>query len=210
MKESLFIVAILCLFGCGADKDFKSNPGPKADSITTQSEVKEDWQFDKINDSRLYFTNGHTLETGLFSLEYIGRILVPGKSPFLIFSGSVCNDCDDKASIFIHSAIDTVMITKRKKAYKYPAIIRDIDNHILSSSSAYYGRVLENTDGVIWYENRVLENGTMKRVVVLCNIVNGELRDTSWQDNGQYPQTIRLKRQGLCKEIEGKEYLNEP
>ena len=81
---------------------------------------------------------------------------------------------------------------------------------ILCISRAFYGQVLENINGVIWYENRLLENGKMGRFIFLTWIDNGSLKDTSYIDNGSLNQTIQLIKKRLCKEIEGLEYSSEP
>ncbi|MFV5691054.1 hypothetical protein ACM55K_03410 [Flavobacterium sp. LT1R49] len=77
-------------------------------------------------------------------------------------------------------------------------------------SRAFYGQVLDNTKGVIWYENRLLENGKMGRIVFLSRIENGVKKDTVFEDKGKLGETLNLVNKGLCTEIQGRQYTSEP
>jgi hypothetical protein len=179
---------------------------------TVEDFTEADWEFNKVQDSKLIFKGGQTLETNLFELEYIGQVSADNKSPYLIFSGRDCNECDANISIYIHSPADgKLIIDHGQNRYQYPGTEKDYEtDSVLYIARAFYGQVLENISGVIWYENRLLENGKMGRFVFLASIDNGSLKDTTYEDTGKLDRTIILKNKGLCKEIKGREYTSEP
>lgn len=179
---------------------------------TFENFTEADWIFDKTQDSKLIFKGGQTFETSLFELEYIGQLSADNKVPYLIFSGRDCNECDANISIYIHSPADgKLIIDHGQNRYQYPGTEKDYEtDSVLYSSRAFYGQVLENTNGVIWYENKLLENGKMGRFVYLSRIDKGSLKDTTYEDNGKIGETINLLKKGLCNEIVGRQYTSEP
>ena len=190
----------------------KSNLNISLDSLTSNLNSKTDWAFDKVQESKLLFKGGQTLETNLFELEYIGQITTDNKAPYLIFSGRHCDECDANVSIYIHSPTDGKLVTGHgKNRYQYPGTEKDYEtDSVLYISRAFYGQVLEKIKGVIWYENRLLENGKMERSVFLSSIDNGILKDTIYEDNGKLAETISLLNKGKCSEIAGRKYKSEP
>jgi hypothetical protein len=227
MRRLIYILTILVLVSCVTDDGTKSNisqtadsltTNPKSnksqttDSLTTKTKININWTFDKVQDSKLIFKGGQTFETNLFELEYLGQVSGDDKAPFLIFSGRDCNECDANISIYIHSPSDgKLVIDHGQNRYQYPGTEKDYETaRVIYISRAFYGQVLDNINGVIWYENRLLENGKMGRFVFLSRIDNGSLKDTTYDDNGKLDQTIRLKNKGLCNEIVGRKYTSEP
>lgn len=176
--------------------------------LNTQSE----WLFDKVDGSKLVFKNEQVFETNLLELEYIGQVSVDNKAPYLIFSGRDCNECDANISIYIQSPSDgKLLIDRGQNRYQYPGTEKDYANDsLLSFSRAFYGQVLANTKGVIWYENGLLENGKMGRSVHLVIIDNQDRKDTTFEDTAKLDHTINLKQKGLCSEIQGREFTSEP
>ncbi len=206
------MLTILFLVGCGTNDKPKSNSKQASDSLTTSKKDNTDWTFEKVQESKLVFKGEQTFDTNLFELEYIGQVSVDNKAPYLIFSGRDCKERDTNISIYIHSPSDgKLVIDHGQNRYQYPGTEKDyVTESVLYISRAFYGQVLENIKGVIWYENRLLENGKMGRFVFLSRIDNGSLKDTTYEDTGKLDQTIILKNQGLCKEIKGREYTSEP
>ena len=190
----------------------KSNLNQASDSLTTNTKDNIDLTFEKVQGSKLVFKGGQTFETNLFELEYIGQVSADNKAPYLIFSGRDCNECDANISIFIHSPSDGKLITDHgQNRYQYPGTEKDYEtDSVLYVSRAFYGQVLDNIKGVIWYENRLLENGKMGRSVFLSRFDKGSLKDTIYEDNGKLGETINLVKKGLCSEITGRQYTSEP
>lgn len=178
----------------------------------TQIIIGKEWTFDKVKDSIIVFKNGQTINTKLFDLQFIGQIPVANKAPYFIFSGRDCNECDANISIYIHSPSDgQLKVEYGENRYQYPGTEKDYEtDSVLYISRAFYGQVLENINGVIWYANHLLENGKMGRFVFLSHIENGSLKDTTYDDNGGLNQTINLMKKGFCKEIAGRQYSSEP
>jgi hypothetical protein len=212
MRQLIYILIILLLGSCGTNDNSKSNIIQTSDSLTTNSKTNIDWTFEKVQGSKLIFKGGQTFETNLFELEYIGQVSADKKAPFLIFSGRDCDECDANISIYIHSPSDgRLVVDHGQNRYQYPGTEKDFEtDSVLYISRAFYGQVLEDINGVIWYENRLFENGKMGRFVFLSRIDNGSLKDTTYEDTGKLDHTIILKNKGLCMEIKGREYTSEP
>jgi hypothetical protein len=212
MRQLTYILTILFLVSCGTNDKPKSNLKQASDSLTTSKKDNTDWTFEKVQESKLVFKGGQTFETNLFELEYIGQVTVVNKAPYLIFSGHDCKECDTNISIYIHSPSDGQLeVGHGQNRYQYPGTEKDYEtDRILYISRAYYGQVLETTKGVIWYENRLLENGKMGRSVFLSRIDNGIIKDTTYEDNGKLGETINLLKKGRCSEIIGRQYASEP
>ena len=170
------------------------------------------WHFDKVEGSSLVFKDGQRLETHLFELAYIGQISVDNQAPYLIFSGRDCDGCGANIAVYIHSpANGRLIVDQGQNRYQYPGIEKDyLTDSVLYTARAFYGQVLENVYGVIWYENRRLENGEMGQSVFLSRLTNGALHDTTFEDRGEIAQTLALYKQGLCAEIEGQTFTSEP
>lgn len=209
----LYTLTIFLFLGCGAkDNSKKLSDSPVIDRLTPENKISNNWTLDKIEGSKLVFKNGQIFETNLFELEFIGQIPVNNKAPYCIFSGRDCEGCDESISIYIHSPSDGQLnVEHGQNRYEYPGTEKDYEtDSVLCISRAFYGRVLENKDGVIWYENRLLENGKMARFVFLAHVDNGTLKDTTYDDNGSLNQTLDLLSKELCKEIKGRQYTSEP
>jgi hypothetical protein len=213
MTQLLYILTTILLLSCSTkDNSKKLSDRRVIESLKTDNKASVDWTFDKVDGNKLVFKSGQTFETNLFELEFIGQVSVDNKAPYFIFSGRDCDECDANISIYIHSPSDGQLVVGHgQNRYEYPGTETDyMTDSILCISRAFYGQVLENINGVIWYENRLLENGNMGRFIFLARIDNGSLKDTSYIDNGSLNQTIQLIKKGLCKEIEGQQYSSEP
>jgi hypothetical protein len=81
------------------------------------------------------------------------------KTPFLIFSGRDCDECDANISIYIHSPSNGhLKIENGENRYGFPGSERDFENkNILYKARAFYGQVLPGIRGVIWYQKQLME-----------------------------------------------------
>ena len=212
MKNLIYILTFIFLVGCETKDKSKSKLNQVKDNLTTNTQAKTDWAFDRVEKSKLLFKNGQSFETNLFELAYIGQVFAESKAPYLIFSGRDCNECDANISIYIHSPSDgKLIIDHGQNRYQYPGTEKDYEtDSILYTSRAFYGQVLEKVNGIIWYENRLLENGKMGRSIFLSRLDNEMIKDTTYEDKGKLDQTISLVKKGLCKEIQGQQYTSEP
>jgi hypothetical protein len=211
VKVSRFFAIDSCL-DRGGRWNYKTNQCELDSNLLVQGITSSNWTFDKIEGSKLVFKNGQKFETNLFELEFIGQVPADNKAPYFIFSGRDCNECDANISIYIHSPSDGQLnVGHGQNRYQYPGTETDYQSDkILYVSRAFYGKVLENINGIIWYENRLSENGKMGRTVYLSYIVNNLLKDTVYEDKGKLGETVNLSKKGFCKEIKGRQYTSEP
>jgi len=190
-------LCLVLLFSCTADKT--TSPASKA----------PDWTLSRVDGSKLLFENGTSLETGLYELAYIGQVPgAAGESPMLIFSGKYCTECDANVSIYTHTpGGSTFTAAEGRNREKYPGTENHYETGItLYTARAFYGEVLDNTNGVIWYQTVAQEDGKTAGFIRLKN----SAVDTVYADNGTLEQTLKLFEAGKCAEISGKTYTSEP
>jgi hypothetical protein len=210
MSKLMYILLFLIFSSCGTKHNSK-NVSFQIDNPKAESSNSSNWTFDKIQGSKLVFKDAMSFETNLFELEYIGHVQIERKAPYLIFSGRDCNVCDANISIYIHSPDDGhLIVANGQNRYQYPGTEKYYENDsIVYQSRAFYGQILNDTEGVIWYENRLTEDGKMARLIYLVRLGNVK-QDTSFTDDGRLDETINLLKQGLCKEIKGRNFTSEP
>ncbi len=211
MIRLFFLFLLMCSWvSCETTDDSKKN---SEESVNGTKELNSaGWLFERVEGSKLVFQNGNAVETKLFDLKYVGQLEVADKAPYLIFSGRYCSNCDAIISIYVYSPSDKQLQVERgQNRYQYPGVVRDYHtDRIRYSSRAFYGQVMENTNGIVWYESRIMENGENGDFVYLVNLKNGELKDTIYPYNGEMDQTMALLKKGVCKEIPGRHYTSEP
>lgn len=182
--------------------------------IVKQARTKDnnDWTFEKTFGSVLKFINEKEYNTNLFELKYIGQIQNGEKAPFLIFAGRECDECDANVSIYIHSPSNGLLnVENGENSYQYPGEERDFENDsLLYKSRAFYGQVLPNINGIIWYQNQLMENNSWQKSVFLIDVDQSGKIDSVLKDFGQLKQTLDLLKKGLCTEIKGLKYTSEP
>ena len=210
MTRTIYILTSFILFGCGTNEDLKNQTKIQADSSMKVIEEADNWTFDTVKNRTLLFKNGLSFETGLYEIEYIGQISCDKKAPFLIYSGRDCDKCDANIAIYIHSPSDgTLAIQNGQNRYEYPGALKFYeDNRLLQTSRAFFGQVLDNVTGVIWFTK---DNSNKKPdSIYLIRLDNGLLKDTSFVSQGTIEKTLMFAGQGLCKEIPGRELTSEP
>lgn len=181
----------------------------RADKAPSEGSKAADWTLNRVDGSKLLFENGTSLETGLYELAYIGQVPgASGEAPMLIFSGKYCTECDAQVSIYTHvPGGDAFSAAEGRNRNKYPGT----ENHYESGAAlytarAFYGEVLDNTSGVIWYQTTAAEDGSS----MLSIRLKTRAVDTTYADNGTLEQTLRLFESGKCAEISGRTYTSEP
>ena len=206
-------ILLVCYSVCSLNmKDYTQKP-MGTQLIEQQTDAKKQiWDFEKIAGNKLYFKNGKQFKTSLYELKYIGQVPNGNKAPFLILSGRDCDECDANISIYICSPADgPLKVESGENSYSLPGTERDLeDKNILFKARAFYGLVLSNIKGVIWYQNQLMENGTWKKSIFLVNLNHPDKKEISMKDTGQLQETLNMLKQGLCKEIPGVAYNNEP
>ena len=201
------------LLSCGTNDNSKKLASLQTDTILKQEiQIDNEWKLARIDSSKLIFKNGRIIETKLNNLEFIGQIPVENKDPYLIFTGVDCKYCDANPSIYIHSPSDGELIVgSGKNTYGLPGRTFSYENDsLLYEGRVFYGQVLENEKGVIWYQKTLMKTGKWESSVFIVEIRNNKKEDQSLTDTGLIQQTLAMLQKGLCKEIEGKSQTSEP
>jgi hypothetical protein len=174
--------------------------------------IGNQWIFDKVEGSVLKFKGGKAFNTNLFELKYIGQVENDNKAPFLIFSGRDCDECDANISLYIHSpANGKLNVANGENQYGYPGTERDFENKsLLYKARAFYGDVMPNIKGVVWYQELAMVNGKFKKSLFLVKLDGVVKKEVVLKNTGQLQSTLGLLAQGRCKEIKGHDYLSEP
>lgn len=173
---------------------------------------KKDWIFEKVDRTKLIFKNGQIIDTKLFQLQYIGQIVGEDIEPYLIFSGVDCNQCDANPSIYIHSPNDGELVVGcGENGYGMPGRTYSyLNDSLLYEGRVFYGQVLENKKGVIWYQKELINTGKWETSVFIAEIVDNKKVNQFLIDTTLFKQTLSLLKKGLCKEIEGSDHTSEP
>lgn len=203
----------LFLVSCGANNSSKNPTSQQTDSISKQEiQFSTEWKLERIDSSKLVFKNGRIIETKLNNLEYIGQITLENKDPFLIFTGVDCKFCDANPSIYIHSPSDgELIIGAGKNTYGLPGRTFSYENDsLLYEGQVFYGQVLENRKGVIWYQKTLMNTGKWESSVFIAEIRNNRIENQFLSDTGLIKHTIDMLQKGLCKEIKGTDHTSEP
>jgi len=208
MKITSIILLTIFLFSSCNNVDSHKLKSINIDTTKTLSS----WVFDKVKGQKLLFKNGKSFDTHLFGLKYIGQVPIKNKAPYLIFSGRECDECDADTSIYVHSPDDGVLdVEFGQHRLAYPGKEKDFESDtIVYQARAFYGQVLNNTQGVIWYEKRLLENNTWGKDIFLIDLSSSKRVDTMFDDKGQIEQTLKLLKGLKCEEIKGMDYSSEP
>ena len=207
------IILTIFLMSCSTNDNSKTQPLENQEANQRQESKANEWVLEKIDSSKLVFKNGRTIETRLFNLEFIGQIPLENKDPYLIFSGVDCNFCDANISIYIHSSSDgDLIVGAGKNTYGMPGRMYSyMSDSLLYEGRVFYGQVLENRKGVIWYQNTLMETGKWDKTVFIAEIINNKKIDQFLSDtSGLFKQTLSMLEKGLCKEIEGYDFSSEP
>ena len=210
LKKACYLF-FLTIVACGV-QDIKVDSSIKKDSAIINSITNEAWILDRIEKSKIIFKNGKIVDTHLFELTYLGQIAVINKAPYLIFSGRDCDECDASISIYIHSPDDgNIDVEMGKNRYDYPGNEKDFaTDSIIHSSRVFYGQILNNITGIIWYQKVLLTDKSWGRSVFLIDLTNNKKKEVTLKDIGQIQQTLVLLKQTKCVEIKGKDYTSEP
>jgi len=209
MKSTVtLILAALFLFSCGGSIEHTKTSKKVVPANASDSR----WLFEKVSGKVLKFKGDKAFNTNLYELKYIGQVSNGEKAPFLIFSGRDCDECDANISIYIQSASDgPLKVENGGNRYGYPGTEKDFTNDsLLSQARAFYGQVLPGKNGVIWYQNQLMEKHSWKKSTFFVDLSNGQKKESSLDGNAQLDQTQELVKQGACKEIKGMSYTSEP
>jgi hypothetical protein len=182
------------------------------ESSAKAATLQKAWQFKGIRGSKLEFIDGSHFDTHLYDLKYIGKIEATGKQPYFIVSGQDCDGCDENTSLYFHSPSDGEMkVSEGQNRYDFPGLEKDYETEEPNfSTRVFYGEVLPNCKGLIWYRSDYLPNGQIAYSTFFAKISRKGIEDVSYKGVQKMGTTIRLVKKGLCNEIPGQEFSSEP
>lgn len=153
------------------------------------------------------------LETNLYQLGLIDKIMVNGESSYLILKGRGWEDCDANYSLYVHRPSDGPMKGEATQTrYNYPGKEFSFENDkLLLDQRAFYGQCFENAQpSIIWYGYSV-KKGRKHKDVQILDLSASPLRVKTFR--GQTPQLssiLQMVKNGGCKEIPGIDRTSEP
>jgi hypothetical protein len=201
----------LALIGCApAGTDTGTMPGDRPATRYEPDPIP--LAFDRVDSSTIIFRNDMQFETGLHDLTYIGQVQRHGGMPWLIMSGRYCLDCDAGIALYIHSPSDGPLYTEFGANARYhPGRILDSESgEPWYEGRTFFGEVLSETGGVIWFERIVHADGTVQEVTTLVDL-DGEVPvEQQFMDQNRLPQTLELMSYGRCFEIHGMDQTAAP
>lgn len=226
--KKIFYILFLCLFSCNQEKDIKESETIESDKLDASKLATDSvkiiqaksnqpqlttWTFDKIENKKLLFKEGHSFDTELYNLEYIGQVATDNKEPFLIYSGRDCDECDANISIYFHTPRNgKLKVGNGENSYSYPGKETDyINNSLIYQARAFYGEVLKGVFGVIWYQKTLQDNNTFKNTVYLAKVEGDSIKNQELKGyDNLLKETQSFNKTGKNKEIKGIEYTSEP
>jgi len=161
---------------------------------------------------RLKYGNGKTFLTEVLQPRYIGQLPTRNKTPYLVFSGRTCINCDANLSIYIHSPSDGPMLGKaRDPHFSYPGQYRDPETEQLAYVvRTFIGNCLESSNDpvVLWFQRERKDSGQWERRLYVAQIVDDRLESHAWtKDPPKLSAVLAAKKRG-CREIKGiRDYL---
>ncbi len=205
MKVRL-IVYLLLILELGCSMPDKNATLTSLDSIYIDSVINRyEWIFKKAEDHQLFFTNGRSFNTHLFDLRYIGQVTKKDRPPYLIFSGRYCEDCDAQVSIYVQSPEEGEMVVELgANRHHYAGNEKDPGtDSVVYHSRVFYGEILKDTKGIIWYQKRLTVGRTWEPDIYLIDLSGEKRKQVILKDKGQLKETLALYKKGKCSEIKG-------
>ncbi len=157
------------------------------------------WVFSKTNGSRLEFTNGKGINTGLEDLRYIGQLSNGNRAPFLLYAGHKAKDSTDSRHIYIYSPDQP--LSDKLVRYIFPGTFK-ANGRLSSRSRAFLGQVLDDREGLLYYQEQFLDDNSTQKTAFSVSVDNGHLKHTLLRDTAKIRETLRLLKEGKCTELE--------
>lgn len=165
-----------------------------------------------VKGSALVFSDGSTFETGLKHLTYVGSVdRGDGRTHVLLLADRDVDSLTEKA-LYIIDPQDTVP-PKADREHSWNAPGRKLDGETgepFLTTEVYYGMVLPDTMGVIWYETAVMPDGQRKlNTTLLCDGPTG-LDTLVFFGQGRLAATNTLAYRGKCQGLKGTDERQAP
>lgn len=205
---AIFLVVCIGLFSNKNSPIAATTKTPPTHTIS----VDNGWAFDKVRGAVLMFKEGKQFDTQIFEVKYIGQITSGSKAPYLLFTGRGCDECDANISLYIQSPDDPYYSDEgESERYALPGKEKDFESDsLIYKSRAFYGQILPGVKGVVWYQQDLMQDNSWKKSTYLVSLEKGLKKDTLIKAWDKMPETLKLLKQGACKEIAGNTYHSEP
>ena len=191
-------------------------------SVSRKKNVEIVNQENNIVDIKFYpklFEKGLLVKTTLKDkIKYHGTFSILGESPYIIYSGTPCINCDVSEGFYIHQISKQTpkigpLIPPGEEYWGFGPIIVDgeeKDLFITGIYRAFYGEVLPNIEGVIWFVTKFNEYGVITEdFSFLFQILkNGETKEITLFGNkkNDINLVLKLNTEGKNSEIQGTRY----
>jgi hypothetical protein len=137
-------------------------------------------EFDHIDGKTIYFKDSTSVTTNLCGLKFIGEILPANSFRYLIISGRACTSPGAKIFVFIEKPVeDKIIISPESSFYSYPYSHYNKDGSLFSESRAFYGEILPDRYGIIWFHKIYLSQNNWKYSVFLAEIIREKIVESS-------------------------------
>lgn len=156
------------------------------------------WTFSRTSGSRLEFTNGKGIDTKLENPEYIGQLSNGTKAPYLIYAGLSSGD----RWIYLYSPDQPP--TQKRVRYGFPHTSR-LDGRVTFRSRAFAGQVLDDREGLIYYQEQILDDNTPRKTAFSVRVEAGALKHT-FAEPETISETLRLLKAGKCIELKSETF----
>ncbi|MDW7692352.1 hypothetical protein R9C00_13550 [Flammeovirgaceae bacterium SG7u.111] len=224
INNTVAITCITLLFSC--EQKPKATEGIADETPAIPSEIvtrsapdnlvptqEESWEIESQEGQNLVFSNGETVQTELYELEYFGKIEAKGKAPFLIVAGRGCDECDENIAIYLHSP-DSKTKLGETVAIRYPYPGKELDyedGSLLNDVRFFFGEVLPGINGAIWYQKTKVDGRLMDNAY-LVTVEKGEIKGSTLlkKDMPDINKTLELVSEEKALEVPGVEYYSEP
>jgi hypothetical protein len=172
---------------------------------TRYTPIAETLVHERTDSSTLHFKGGMRFRTSLCELGYIGQVQRHDGLPWLLLSGRPCGEAEAGIALYVHSPTDGPLFTEfGVNARHHPGRLVDAGSgEAWYTARTFYGEVLAETGGVIWYERIVHGDGTAQEVTTLLDLDGPVPVEHQFMDQDRLPRTLELMARGRCMEIPG-------
>lgn len=158
----------------------------------------------EVKGSTLVFADGSTYDTGLKGLQVAGDLDVPGgKGRTLLLADHEVDGLSGKALFLLDRAPEA---RTRNLAHAWSAPGEKLDGETgeaFLKVLVYYGTVLPDTNGVIWYEEALMPDGQWRKNTTLLYDGPHGTDTLVFFGKGRLASTQMLAFAGKCKELKG-------
>ena len=166
--------------------------------------------YDKIVGQTIFLKNGQEVKTEIFNLKFLGQIRDNLNSTYFILSGRPCDSCDANISIYIHSPLQKdKSLNKKSPSYSFPGkLTYYVDNSLIFESRAFFGEVLPDRYGIIWFQKERDDQKKLINSVFFVEIIKGKIVEK--RQNESLVSTLEQVKINKAFEIIGMDQTSEP